>query len=184
MKTAAWVLIGAAAGLYICGSLVDVDLWWHIVVGRWILHHHSLPTVDLWNYYSSGEPWRAYSWSNEVVYAWADAAYGTTGLLTCKAALAVVLSLVLCLCFSKVAQDYIVGALLGVVATAACYAHFVLRPQTLTWVLFALAILIGENIYRNGPKAKSLAAIFAVFVVWEWFSVLLNFHWKMSFFII
>lgn len=166
MKAAAWVLAAAAAGLYICGSLVDVDLWWHIAVGRWIIHHQALPSVDLWNYYSSGEPWRAYSWTSEVLYAWLEQAYGMSGLLACKAALSVLLAVSLCWSFSLIARDAVVGCIIGIVATSACYAHFVLRPQTVTWILFALVLMLGELVRRNGVKAIYLFGVLLVFAAW------------------
>ena len=166
MKVAAWVLVAVAAGLYICGSIVDVDLWWHIAVGRWILHRGALPAVDYWNYYSSGEAWRAYSWSSEIVYAWVDGAFGLEGLLVLKALLAVSLSLAFCFSFSLIARDYAVGSMLGVVCSAACYAHFVLRPQTLTWLLFALALAVGEGVRRHGVRSKYLLMFAGIFAVW------------------
>lgn len=166
MKAAAWALAAAAAGIYICGSLVDADLWWHVTVGRWILNHRTLPTSDLWNYYGSGQPWRAYSWSSEVFYAWLDQAFGVSGLLVAKVALGAALAGVLCFTFSRIAADWAFGWFLGAAVCIACYAHFVLRPQTFTWILFSFAILAGESVRRNGLRLKSLLIILVVFVAW------------------
>ena len=51
---------------YVCTPIVDPDLWWHIVVGRWILAEKAVPTQDYWNLFGYGKPWIAYSWFSEV----------------------------------------------------------------------------------------------------------------------
>lgn len=39
----------------------DPDLFWHIVIGRWILDHGAVPQVEHWNYFGLGQTFRAYS---------------------------------------------------------------------------------------------------------------------------
>ena len=39
----------------------DPDLFWHIVIGRWILDHGAVPQVEYWNYFGLGQTFRAYS---------------------------------------------------------------------------------------------------------------------------
>lgn len=72
MKTLLWIVIALAAGLYICGPVVDPDLWWHITIGRWIIAHRDVPVVDHWTLFGQGEVWRAYSWMIEILFALVD----------------------------------------------------------------------------------------------------------------
>ena len=69
MRIVLWLSALIAVGLYIAGPLVDPDLWWHITAGRWMIAHGEVPTVDYWNMFGVGKPWRAYSWSVEVIFA-------------------------------------------------------------------------------------------------------------------
>ena len=40
--------------------LLDPDTYWHIAAGRWMLAHHSIPTVDPFSYTFLGAPWTAH----------------------------------------------------------------------------------------------------------------------------
>jgi hypothetical protein len=153
MKIITWVLVAILLGTYICLPLGDPDLWWHIVVGRWILSHKALPTVDYWNMFSGTTPWRAYSWSHEIVFAWVDRIWGVAGLARLQLILAVVLAAGLQWVMGRLSRDYCAGAIIGGYTTIACYAHFTLRPQTSVWLLFALTILASDLIVeRESPK--------------------------------
>jgi hypothetical protein len=48
---------------------IDVDTWWHLRVGEWIVEHRRIPTTDPFSRYGleSGKPWLAYSWLYELV---------------------------------------------------------------------------------------------------------------------
>src|SRR5258707_273726 len=56
--------------------LGDVDLYWHIIAGRWMFQHLAIPTADPFSYTMPGAPWIAHEWLAEIVYA---AAYSLAG---------------------------------------------------------------------------------------------------------
>ncbi|RIL09479.1 MAG: hypothetical protein DCC75_06425 [Proteobacteria bacterium] len=167
MAALLWILVTVFAGFYICGPIQDPDLWWHITVGRWILHHGKIPAADHWGLFSAGEPWRAYSWSNEIVYALFDQTFGIYGLLVLKLLIAASLALSLSYCFSRLAGDWFLGACLGVFSTAACYNHFTLRPQSIVWILFVWLIFWAERISREGLSPRSAAALIGIMALWS-----------------
>ena len=166
MSRILWILTAVLTGVYISPQVIDPDLWWHIPVGRWILANGAVPTTDQWNIWGVGLPWRAYSWSNEIVFALVDRWGGVLGLLFAQQALGVICALAFCWFFSRMAGDYFFGLLVGVFATAACFNHFVLRPQTVVWVLLAAVLYIADCIARNGTKREYLIALFAVMMIW------------------
>lgn len=166
MKVILWFAILLATGSYICGPIVDPDLWWHITVGKWILAHGEFPTVDYWNMFGVSKAWRAYSWSSELLFAWFDLNWGLYGLLVLKLAFGVLLAFSLFYCLSKISGDWFLGALLGLFSTAACFNHFTLRPQTLVWIFFIWLILWTEDVVRKGPTVKNQGALFLVMVLW------------------
>ncbi len=161
-----WFCAILAAGLYICGPLADPDLWWHVTVGRWIIAHGSLPYHDYWNMFAVGRPWRAYSWSSEILYALADTKFGIHGLLTLQIALVSLLALTFAYCFSRMAQDYFFGTLLGIYTTLSVFNHFTLRPQALVWLLFLLLIYATDRVMFEGFSNGKKLSLFSIMVIW------------------
>lgn len=165
MQVIIWFLVAIVVGSYVATPLADPDLWWHVVVGRWILAHGAVPQVDYWNMFGVGKPWRAYSWSNEVVYALFDNWRGFKGLLEAQIVLAVLMALSFMWSFGRIAKDYFWGGVLGILATLAVFSHFSLRPQVVTWILLALllAVLNDRNLHK---AAVGKAAIVSIFCLW------------------
>jgi hypothetical protein len=166
MRVIAWLSLVVMIGSFLCRPLADPDLWWHITVGKWIVAHKDVPHVDYWNLFGAGNPWRAYSWSNEVVYALVDTWYKHTGLAWLQLLLGLALALTIMWVFGVLAGDYFLGSAVGIVATVACKSHFSLRPQTLIWILFTLVILCAELSNRHGAKKRYLLALFALGCAW------------------
>src|SRR5260370_10462066 len=54
----------------------DLDNWWHVRVGDWIVQNHSFPHVGIFSRTAANRPWAAYSWGYELMlaqsYRWFD----------------------------------------------------------------------------------------------------------------
>ncbi len=166
MKVIFWLSLVLLTGAYICGAVIDPDLWWHITAGRWILANHAIPHVDYWNMFSSGQPWRAYSWLVEILFAATDSHFGPSGLFVLQLAMALGIAFSLFYCLGKISRDWFFGALLGIWATLACFNHFTLRPQSLVWIYFIWLIWVAEQIDSEGPSPRRYAAIFCIMTLW------------------
>ena len=166
MKQLLWISLALLVGLYICQPVADPDLWWHITVGRWIMAHRMVPSVDLWNLFSSGEMWRAYSWSVEILFATFERVWGAEGLMLLQIAFAWMLSFGLFYSCSRLSKDYFVGAILGAYATVACYNHFTLRPQSLVWVVLALCVAAADSIVEKGMTRRAGLALVGLGMMW------------------
>jgi hypothetical protein len=166
MRIITWLLAVLAAALYICTPLRDPDMWWHITIGRWIVAHRDVPKIDLWNRFSDGSIFRAYSWSAEVVMAIADRLGGAQALMMLQLGLAIFFSIFVALALAKLAGNYAVGMALAVGAILACSNHFSLRPQVLTWILFLSCILVADRIARGGASVKSLLTLIILGSFW------------------
>lgn len=74
----------AAAPLFLAGVLGfvglrpiwDVDVFWHVVAGRWILREGALPSVDVFSFREPAPAWFTFQWLYEVVCAAVDGAGG------------------------------------------------------------------------------------------------------------
>lgn len=166
MRVISWISVLILIGSFLCNPITDPDLWWHIVVGRWILAHREVPHVDYWNLFGSGQPWRAYSWSQEVLYGLIESKWGDVGLGVMQLILGLCLVSTVQLVFGVLAGNHFFGVLLAVLTTAACRPHFSLRPQTAVWIVFALVLLTAELSVRNGLRRRYVAALFCLGCVW------------------
>ena len=60
--------------------VIDVDTWWHLKVGDWILDHFALPHTGILSRTAANLPWVAYSWGYEVLLSRAYAWFGLLGI--------------------------------------------------------------------------------------------------------
>ncbi|MCB0337647.1 MAG: hypothetical protein KDD62_15130, partial [Bdellovibrionales bacterium] len=92
MHVILWISVVLAIGCYICEPVQDPDLWWHITIGRWIQAHGQVPLEEHWNRFALGEPFKAYSWLVELLFASVDDTFGDQGLIVLKLVFGVLLS--------------------------------------------------------------------------------------------
>ena len=64
----------------VIGPVTDVDYWWHVQTGRWILAHHSLPQRDLYTYMAVGHPWTDHEYLTEVLMWLLQSSVGLAGV--------------------------------------------------------------------------------------------------------
>lgn len=166
MRLILWLALLLTAGSYICGPVVDPDLWWHITVGRWIISHKQIPVADHWNMYGLDQPWRAYSWACEILFASVDARFGIQGLWTLQLFVTWLIAFSLFFCLGKISRDWFVGGLLGFYATVATFDHFTLRPQSFVWVYFICLIYAADLVARDGFNLRRGLALAAVMMFW------------------
>lgn len=166
MRTLEWILFSFIVGLSITGALADPDLWWHVTIGRWIVGHGALPTVELWNRFGFGHPFTPYSWSFEILVGFLERLGGLKALLIAQMVLVVVTALVIAWCLSQAAKDYFFGMLIGAVVTSGFVAQYTLRPQSVIWLLFALLVLTCLQIRSEGLSSRRLIAVSAIMMVW------------------
>lgn len=61
-------------------AALDVDLWWHLKVGDWIIAHFAVPHTGILSRTAAERPWVAYSWGYEVLLSRAYAWLGLVGM--------------------------------------------------------------------------------------------------------
>jgi len=166
MKIVLWFSAVLASAFYLTGPVLDPDLWWHIAVGRWVIHNQQVPVVDYWNMFWVGQSWLAYSWSNEILFALVDRSLENHGLLGLKLILAFLISFSFCYCLSRLSGDWFLGTVLGIFTFAACASHFTLRPQSIVWIYFIWLIYFADRIEGRGLRFKEGVAVFGLAVLW------------------
>ncbi|MBP2427644.1 hypothetical protein [Bradyrhizobium elkanii] len=140
--------------------LKDADIYWHIVVGQWIVDHRAVPHVDLFSFTIRGAPWITSEWLSEVLYFVAYKLAGWTGPLILAALSASVAFYLLALLLLKRLPNIPVMILLtaGIAMTS---FHVFTRPHVLVFPLMVLwaNALVEASEERRAPSFAYLPLI-------------------------
>lgn len=127
-----WMACGVYALLLFVGDrlLADSDTYWQIAVGRWILDHRTLPSVDIYSYTKAGAPWVSSSWLAQILFAKAYDLAGWTGPAALAAACAAASFALLTAILSR-ALPAIYASLIALTALVLTCGHLLARPHVL-----------------------------------------------------
>ena len=161
--------------------LADPDTYWHLVVGRDILHNGSVPTVDSYSYTRAGAPWIAKEWLSQILFyaVWSRAGWFGVCLLTATIAASAYAFLFAWLC-RRVAP--IVALTMTAVTVSLCSGSLLARPQIFFYLLLIvcacglvgavetkktpwwlpLLVALWANLHASFPIALVLAAVFGL----------------------
>jgi hypothetical protein len=143
----------------------DIDVFWHVVVGRSILESGSLPTRDLWSAGDPEAPWRSFQWLYQVMVAFLDDRGGLTAVRVASASWVT----------ATFGLAYFVVRRAGfrVAATAALVALLLVayedrirvRPHVVN--LTGMLLLVHVVLARPGRPLLLLAMSFVVSFLWS-----------------
>ena len=162
------LFIALTAWLFMAGSgwkvlLGDADTGWHIRTGEYILDHRAVPTTDLFSFSKAGQPWYAWEWLSDVLFALLYRGLGLKGVVL---AAGLVLALAFTVIFRHALWRGADGAVaLGVtlMAASASTIHFLARPHVFTLLLAPLSLwLLDRDLARPGRAVWFLAPMAAV----------------------
>lgn len=157
-----WCLYFAVHAL---APLSDPDTPWHLATGNYILTHHQIPTTDPFSWSMRGQPWITQEWLFEVALAWLGNHLGFAGVWGLVVFLhTVTVIAVYRLCSSLSNGQRVFSALAAVVAISAGMAFWVVRPQLVSYMMFALFLLILHRV-RQG-KVFYLCMVPPLVLIW------------------
>jgi len=146
------------------GFHVDPDMWWHIKVGDVILKTHHWPTTDPYSFTVSGQPWLAYEWLGEVLFAAVYRLGGIRGLdallIAMGAAIVLALYALTTIRSGNSKAGCVAAAVLFVLATPS----FSMRPQMLGY-LFLVLTVIALELFRQGRR-RALWFLPVLMLIW------------------
>jgi len=145
---------------------VDVDYWWHVATGNWVLDHHRVPTTDPFSWTYGGKEWIAHEWLAETILALSVRAGGYAGGVVLTTAIAVVGYWFLMAALRSYGMSRRAVVLLTILVGAVYLRSgvIVVRPQVFTWTL--LAILFAELAAYDTGRRKQLWVIPVIFAFW------------------
>ena len=133
--------------------LADGDTGWHIRVGEHILAGGGIPAKDLFSFSRPGEPWFAWEWLSDVIFALLHRTYGLKGVVWLAGA---VLTATTVLLFGNVLRrtaNIFLALALTLLATGASTVHFLARPHVFTLLLLVIALGFLERDTRRPGRA-------------------------------
>lgn len=173
-RTLKWVTVSAMAltcATYLSLNLVDPDLWGHVRYGQDWLAEGSLPRTASHTYTAIDYPWINHENLAELAFATGYRFLGVEGMLIAKClwGMSILFAMVWVARKNEV-HAFAVWPLMLLVA-ANLQAFFPMRPQILSFALFALMLVLLDRAFCDWQKSKrinwsKLGLVPIVFVVW------------------
>ena len=156
----------ALFGLYFLRPEYDIDIFWHVKAGEWIVQHGAFPSTDVFNYQHPDRPWVTFQWLYQVA---AYGLHGAGGFSALKAAnvalLAVGFLLVWRLAYRLLDRRWWLAWLVLAAFSALYHDRIRLRPHVLS---LGLEMLVAVPILERfrGAGWRTTAWMVAVALLW------------------
>ena len=147
----------------------DLDNWWHVRVGQWILSNHSFPHTGIFSDTAATRPWAAYSWGYEVLLAVAYKVDDIVGMAVFGTILTVLVAASVYVMARRLSGHFWAGCLVAAVACSVFLFSMCPRPAYLSMILFAVELTLILEAKRRG-RVQLLYWLPLIFVFWA------NFH--------
>jgi len=148
--------------------LGDCDAGWHIRTGQWILANRRVPTSDLFSFSKPGQPWYAWEWLSDIIWAWL-VAHGGLALLCLFVSVLLAATFSLLYSLTRRKADPIVALVVTMAAAAASSVHWLARPHLFS-LFFVILFLIVLEREREGRRRfcglSFLVSLPAATVLW------------------
>jgi hypothetical protein len=167
VRIPALTVLFSAAALYEAvhlSALADVDIWWHLRTGLWILQNHTLPHYGLFSQ-SSELPWIASSWAYDVVLAAGYKLMELRALPALQMALEIAQALVL-FWLARGSRQCFWRALLLAAAGQLALSGLPSRPVLCSAILFAIELKLIFGARRSGSP-RPLFWLPLLFMLWS-----------------
>lgn len=158
------VLVGAVS-FQLKFSVLDLDVWWHLKVGDWIVQHAAFPHTGILSRSAADRPWAAYSWGYEVLlsrfYAW----FGLIGIGLYGTVLTLMVAFSIYWMLRRLSGSFWIACLLAVLC---CYSFLFLmmpRPVFFSIALLCVTLALLFEAQRTGDIRK-LYWLPLIFLLW------------------
>jgi hypothetical protein len=158
----------AAIGLR---AIVDLDIWWHLRQGEWILTQKTLPLTDPFTSYGVGKSWIAYSWLYEIFVYALYRVFGLFGIVLYTTLLAFAITLALHGLLRRQTGDLVVASGLAALAVG---SMFPVLAQPRPWLFNVLFLILELTVLlevRRSDRTRLLWALVPLFLVWACINV-------------
>jgi len=155
----------AARAMYLKFSVLDLDIWWHLKVGDWIVEHRAFPHIGILSRTAADRPWMAYSWGYELLLSRAYAWFGLVGLGIFGVLLTVAAAYAVFWMIRQISGRFWVACILATITCSAFLFSLMPRPVFFSMILYAITLALLLKAQGNG-RVESLYWLPLVFLLW------------------
>lgn len=131
-------------------SVLDLDIWWHLRVGQWIVEHRAFPHTGILSRTAADRPWAAYSWGYELLLSRAYDWFGLVGAGVFGTLLTIAVAYAVYWMVRRLSGNFWVGCLLGAVTCSAFLFNLMPRPVFFSMILYAVTVTLLLGAQRTG----------------------------------
>ncbi|TWT46121.1 hypothetical protein RAS1_25680 [Phycisphaerae bacterium RAS1] len=153
-------LLGPALLLIIAAlrCIWEVDFWWQLKTGEYVAQH-GIPTVDVFSYTMTGQPWIELRWLYCLLLHYVVSWGGVDAAILGKVVI-LLASFALVTAPLLRADNSLAAAVTLMLAILAAQQRFFVRPELVTYLMFGLFVwLIARYRRRPGPLLWILPAL-------------------------
>jgi hypothetical protein len=152
-----FLLVSLVVWLFVAGSgwenlLADGDTGWHIRTGEYILDARSVPARDVFSFSKPGEPWFAWEWLADVIFAMLHRLLGLKGVVAFTGLLLSAASLLVFRYMLWRGANAFVALFVTLLAAGAGSIHFLARPHIFTLLFLAPSLWLLERDRRRPDR--------------------------------
>lgn len=158
-----WVLISLCIGAFLICEISDLDIWWHLGIGRDILRNAAISRTETYSVAALGQPFHNSHWLYQVLAA---AVYGLGGWVGMELLMIAGWVLILGFVHASCAR-FLPGfpsILLIFVGAMAAVERFTPRPEIVAYL--CIAVFYAMLLRRQYVSKVHLAVFFLLQVVW------------------
>jgi len=155
----------AARAMYLKFSVLDLDIWWHLKVGDWIVDHRAFPHVGILSRTAADRPWSAYSWGYEVLLSRAYAWFGLVGFGIFGTLLTVAVAYAVFWMIRRISGRFWVACILATITCSAFLFSLMPRPVFLSMIFYAVTLTLLITSQRTG-RVEFLYWLPLLFLLW------------------
>ena len=146
-------------------SVLDLDVWWHLKTGDWIVQQRAVPHTGLFTWSAADRPWVAYSWGYEVLLSRAYAWFGLLGVGAYGTLLTLAVAYFIYWMTRRLSGRFWTACVLAVVACSAFLFNLMPRPVFFSMMLFCVTLTLLLEANRTG-RVRLLYWLPLIFVLW------------------
>jgi len=155
----------AARALYLKFCVLDLDIWWHLKVGDWIVEHYAVPHTGILSRTAADRPWVAYSWGYEVLLSRAYRWFGLVGIGIYGVLLTLAVAYSIYWMALRLSGRFWWACALAAVTCSAFLYNLMPRPVFFSMVLFTVTLTLILEANRSS-RVQLLYWLPPLFVLW------------------
>jgi len=147
--------------------IVPHDFWWHMAIGRDIARSGAIPTVDTYSWsVAPGTSFTYQSWLSELIFFWVYRSGGMAAIVWLRNTLFALTLLTLAADAQRRSGSWRLAALAAAGVTTLAINNVTMRPQSFSWLPFALYWTLLNSYRRGSLRGRSLLLLPLLMALW------------------